>query len=279
MIDVSRLWVTEWIVCGFFAYLIVLARVFPLSNRYRFRVLAVGLVCAGLAVMMSQLRLSPILRLARDWLPAIYLLQGYWLCGLFFRRPMVDVETRLIDADRVLFRLANVTTFLTRGPRLMLECFELTYLLAYPLVPVSFALFCWLGLRSAADSFWTAVLIAGYGCYGFLPWIQTRPPRSLERDSPVTQRGLLFRRLNLLVLGLGSVQVNTFPSGHAAVAIAAALAVMVASSGIGIVLLLLAASITAATVLGRYHYAVDSILGVLVGVLGWWVGFRLGIVV
>ena len=275
MIDASRLWVTEWIVCGFFAYLIVVARVVPLSNRHRFRVLAVGLVCAGLAVMMSQLRLSPILRLARDWLPAIYLLQGYWLCGLFFRRPMVDVEARLIDADRVLFRLANVTTFLMRGPRLVLEYFELTYLLAYPLVPVSFGLFSWLGLRSAADSFWTAVLIAGFGCYGFLPWIQTRPPRHIERDSPVTHRGLLFRRLNGLALDLGSVQVNTLPSGHASVTIAAALAVMSADPGIGMVLLLLAASITTATVLGRYHYAVDSILGVLVGVLGWWVGFRL----
>ena len=32
MIDVSRLWVTEWIVLGFFAYLILLARVFPLSS-------------------------------------------------------------------------------------------------------------------------------------------------------------------------------------------------------------------------------------------------------
>ena len=80
MIDVSRLWVTEWIVLGFFAYLILLARVFPLSSRQRLRVLAVGLVCAGLAVMLSQLRLSPILRVARDWLPAMYLLQGYWLC-------------------------------------------------------------------------------------------------------------------------------------------------------------------------------------------------------
>ena len=135
MIDVSRLWVTEWIVLGFFAYLILLARVFPLSSRQRLRVLAVGLVCAGLAVMLSQLRLSPILRVARDWLPAIYLLQGYWLCGVFFRRPMLAVEQRLIDSDRALFRFTNLTAFLTRGPKLLLEYLELMYLLVYPLVP------------------------------------------------------------------------------------------------------------------------------------------------
>ena len=111
MIDWSRLWVTEWIVLGFFAYLILPARVFPLSSRQRLQLLVVGLVCAGLAVMLSQLRLSPILRVAREWLPAIYLLQGYWLSGLFFRRPMLAVEQRLIDVDRTLFRLANLTAF------------------------------------------------------------------------------------------------------------------------------------------------------------------------
>ena len=274
MIDWSRLWVTERIVLGFFAYLILLARVFPLSSRQRLRVLAVGLVCAGLAVMLSQLRLSPILRVAREWLPAIYLLQGYRLCGLFFRRPMLAVEQRLIDVDSALFRLANLTAFLTRGPKLLLEYLELTCLLVYPLVPISFGLFSWLGFRASADNFWTAILIAGYGCYGCLPWIQTRPPRILERHSPLTGRSLFFRRLNILVLDQGSVQVNTFPSGHASVVVAAALALTSANASVGVLMLIVAASITAAMVLGRYHYTVDSVLGVLVGGLGWWIGFH-----
>ena len=274
MIDLSRLWVAEWIVCGFFVYLTVLARVLPLSGRHQLRVVATGLACAGSVVMLSQLRLSPILQVARDWLPAIYLIQGYWLCGLFFRRPMLDVEERLMDADRMLFRLVNVPSFLARGPRLVLEYFEFTYLLVYPMVPISFGVFLFLGSRAATDNFWTAILIAGFGCYGVLPWIQTRPPRSIERDSPATQRGLLFRRLNLFVLAQGSVQVNTFPSGHASIAVAGALAVSAADPLAGSVLLVLATSITTATIIGRYHYAADSVLGVLVGIIGWWVGFR-----
>ena len=274
MIDVSRLWVTEWIVLGFFAYLILLARVFPLSSRQRLRVLAVGLVCAGLAVMLSQLRLSPILRVARDWLPAMYLLQGYWLCGVFFRRPMLAVEQPLIDSDRALFRVTNLTAFLTRGPKLLLEYLELMYLLVYPLVPISFGLFIWLGFRASADNFWAAILLAGYGCYGWLPWIQTRPPRSLERQNPLTGRNLFFRRLNILVLDRSSVQVNMFPSGHTSVAVAAALALTSASPSVGILMLIAAASITTATVLGRYHYTLDSVLGVFVGGLGWWIGFH-----
>ena len=186
---------------------------------------------------------------------------------------MFALEERPINADRVLFRLTNVTSFLARGPRLVLEYFEFTYLLVYPMVPISFGVFLFFGSREAADNFWTAILIAGYGCYGVLPWIQTRPPRSIERGSPVTQRGLLFRRLNLFVLAHGSVQVNTFPSGHASIAVAGALAVTAADPVAGVVLFVLAASITTATVLGRYHYAADSVLGVVVGLIGWWLGF------
>ena len=66
--------ISEWIVCGFFAYLVLLARLFPVSGRRRARVLLVGLICVGLVVMLSQLRLRLPMRVARDWVPALYLL-------------------------------------------------------------------------------------------------------------------------------------------------------------------------------------------------------------
>ena len=224
--------------------------------------------------MLSQLRLSPILQVVREWIPGLYLVQGYWLCGFFFERPMTAVEQRLIDFDRLVFRTFKVTDFLMRGPRVVLEYFELTYLLAYPFVPVSFAAILWLGARGEADSYWTSLLIAGFGAYGVLPWIQTRPPRAFERQGPADARGLFFRRLNVTVLNHASVQVNTFPSGHASVTCAAALAVATVDTGLGLGFGVIAMSIVLATVLGRYHYAVDSIVGALVGVIAWWIGFH-----
>ena len=274
MIDLTKLWVTEWISCAFFVYLIVLAARRPLPRRHRVRVFAVSLVCTGLAVMFSQLRPSPILRVGREWLPGVYLIQRYWSCGLFFQRPMTHVERRLIGFDRELFRRLHVSDLITRGPRVVLEYFELTYLLAYPFVPVSFAVFYWLGAREQADSFWAALLIAGFGAYGMLPWIQTRPPRALEEKSALDTRGLLLRRLNVAVLDHASVQVNTFPSGHASVTVAAALAVASVSIGVGLMFGVVAMSIIVATVLGRYHYAADSIIGLILGVTAWWYGFH-----
>ena len=84
MNELSQLWFAEWIVIGFFIYLIVLARIFPLGNRARLRILTVGIVCSGLTIMLSQLQLSPTLQLAREWLPVIYLVQGYWCSAAFF---------------------------------------------------------------------------------------------------------------------------------------------------------------------------------------------------
>jgi membrane-associated phospholipid phosphatase len=66
-----------------------------------------------------------------------------------------------------------------------------------------------------------------------------------------------------------SIQVNTLPSGHAAGALATALAVGTIMPFAGIVFLLAALLISIATVMGRYHYVVDTVLGVLVALAAW----------
>lgn len=269
-----ELWTSEWVVCGFFAYLVVLSRVRPLAAGARRRVVLVGLVCIALVLMLSQLRPSPSLELLREWLPAVYLLQGYWLCGVFYRRPMPQVERRLLAVDTWLFGGGRLGRLVARTPRIVCSCFELAYLLAYPLVPAGFGLFVALGQRARADDFWTAALVASFACYGMLPWIQTRPPRALTMRGPLCSPYPVLRRLNGAVLRRLSVQVNTLPSGHAAASTAVGLAVWSASAAAGAVLLGIAAGIAVGTVLGRYHYATDSLSGVLVGALGWWVAFH-----
>ena len=262
--------VSEWIVLGFFAYLIVLARLFPLSGRRRVRVLLVALVCAGLVGMLSQLRLQLPMRVARDWVPAIYLLQGYWSCGLFFERPMRAVETRLLRLDQRLFAFTRLPALVRRAPRALLELLELAYLCAYPFIPATLGLLYASGQRAEVDRFWTAVLIAAFGCYGMLPWLQTRPPRSIAPADPIDRRPVALRRLNIAVLDAGSIRVNTLPSGHAATALAAALTGGELLPGLLPVLVAVALAIALATVVGRYHYALDTVLGLAVGVAAWW---------
>jgi hypothetical protein len=268
------LWTSEWVVCGFFAYLVVLSRVRPLAAAARRRVALVGLVCIAVVIMLSRLRPSPSLELLREWLPAVYLLQGYWLCGLFFQRPSLRIERRLLAFDTWLFERTGLRRAAARAPRLVASWFEATYLLAYPFVPVGFGVFLALGHRGRADAFWTVALIAGFTCYGMLPWIQTRPPRALAADRPLWTPHLRLRRLNTTVLQRMSVQVNTCPSGHAATSMAVALTIVTAGApATGAGFLFVAASIVAATVLARYHYALDTLLGLTVGIAAWGIVF------
>jgi membrane-associated phospholipid phosphatase len=85
----------------------------------------------------------------------------------------------------------------------------------------------------------------------------------------MTSRVAAIRRVNLGLVNRASIQVNTVPSGHAAGALATALAVGSIMPLAGVVFLIAALSISIATVLGRYHYVVDTVLGLLVALAAW----------
>jgi hypothetical protein len=138
-------------------------------------------------------------------------------------------------------------------------------------VPAGYLVFAVSGHSALADQYWTAVLGAEMASYGMLPWIQTRPPRRIQDDGPFNRRQLSVRTLNLFILGRGSIQVNTIPSGHAAGAVAIALSVVGVLPTAGTIFLFLAGAILVASVIGRYHYAMDAILGATMGIIAWWI--------
>jgi hypothetical protein len=184
---------------------------------------------------------------------------------------MPAVEGWLMEIDHRLFRRLHLHTLVARAPRALLESLELSYALCYPLVPAGYFVFASTGHEAWADHYWTTVLGAELTSYGMLPWIQTRPPRSVEPEDPLAPRGVAVRRLNFSILGRGSIQVNTIPSGHAAGAVAIALSVASVLPAAGVVFLAIAVSILVASVVGRYHYALDAVLGAAVGLAAWWI--------
>ena len=145
---------------------------------------------------------------------------------------------------------------------------EAAYLSVYPFIPAGAIVVLNTGAAGAVDRFWVVVLVAGFVCYGALPFLQTRPPRSIEGDT-VGGKSAGVRQLNLAILERGSIGVNTLPSGHASTAVAVALSVWSVAPGAGAVFALLAILIAVSTVVGRYHYAVDTVLGIAVGLVAW----------
>jgi hypothetical protein len=266
--DVLLLRPAEWILAVYFVYLALIAGVVAVPGHRRLAVIATAVlvITTGgvLARWPTPSEWAPALWL-RDWAPLAYILPSYWLPALLVSAPRVAFERRLAALDSRWFGGAALT-LADRLPRVVADLFEGAYLLCSPLLPAGFMVLRFAGVPSAeGDRYWTAVVLAAALSYGALPWLPTRPPRAIE---PAPTRRSPVRALNLYVLGRASVQLNTFPSGHVALAVAIALSVAAAGLPIaGAAFGVIALCITVGSVVGRYHYAADAIAGLLVAVV------------
>jgi membrane-associated phospholipid phosphatase len=250
---------SEWLTIAYFAYLGLIALMRPaMARRRRALIVVVGII----AVLFLARALPPGLmrERVRDWLPAGYLLAGYWLSGLYFTAPMPRVERRFLRFDRFLYR-NGLTSLVAHTPWPFLDFLEFAYLSCFIFVPGGMLVLALSGHAASADRFWTIVLAGEFGSFGVLPWIQTCPPRDVEPPDPINSRGLIVRRLNLYMCGRTSIGWNTFPSGHVAGALAAALAVSEAVPAATAPMFVGAGLIAVSTIVGRYHYAVDAVAG------------------
>ena len=206
---------------------------------------------------------------ARAWLPHAYLVAGYWLPALAMTARPAAFETWLLKTERAWRTLPTAARTLPpplklrRTRRVRHQVAELAYLCCYPLVPAAFIVIYMNGSTSDVNRFWTAVLAAGFACYVSLPWVVSRPPRCLEDAEPPDSA---IRSINVRLLDRFSHGWNTFPSGHVAIAIAAALSTMSVAPRAGIVFLIVAVGIVVGSVRGRYHYTIDALAGVIVGI-------------
>jgi membrane-associated phospholipid phosphatase len=199
--------------------------------------------------------------LLNEWIwPPVLLLIGYWVSGLLFVAPSPAQEAALCWLDNRL----NLRAVPARAPRWLAEVLESAYAGVYLLIPVALIVHVRYSPHPDPDGFWAVVLITDFICFAWLPWIQTRPPRALEPGEPWSSS---VRAFNLRMLGATSINVNTFPSGHAAEALAAALLVAGAPPAVAVAMWAAAVAVSAGAVLGRYHYLVDAIAGWLVAVL------------
>ena len=261
----------QWqeVAVGYVSYLAVVSmarREFARARPPLFTAAAIAWGAQATFVVFGRPALSPALEVV---LPSLVLLTGYWLSGLLFVRPDPGIERWLLSVDERVLTRPGVLAWFRRAPRLVTEYFELSYLLVYLAVPAGAVTLALGGHADQIGRFWTVVLLAEFACYGMLPWIQTRPPRVLEHVESWGPPGAPIRRFNHAILNRASIQANTVPSGHAAGALATALAVGATMPTAGAVFLVVAVCIAAATVLGRYHYVIDTVLGVIVAFAAW----------
>ncbi|MBS1858720.1 MAG: phosphatase PAP2 family protein [Acidobacteria bacterium] len=255
-----------------FAWLVILAwRRSALGRARQVRITAIGAGAIALAVFASQAlpRIVPptVTSIARDWVPLLLLTLFYWQAGGFVTGADATFEGRLLKLDRRL--IAPLLAWCARHPAAgvwFLTYAELAYLSYYGAMPLAIAVLYLTGCARSVDHFWTVVLLAAYGSCAVLPFIQTRPPRAIDPEWSAPPFSGRVRAFNLRILRSGSIQANTFPSAHVAIATACALGLLhVGPVWIGFAFLWMAASIALGAAAGRYHYTADAILGALTG--------------
>src|ERR1700722_15967374 len=258
---------SEWIQIGFAIVLAAAAwiqpffgRPLPVRRRVNITLLAVAPLVAVMLARSTASFLPPLyVSTLRDWLTVALFLVPYWQTGQFFQGPNHRVEARLLAFDRRLMPQTAGTSGTSRtGLGLALE---VAYLFCYPLVPLGLLALYAAGQRAHVASFWLVVLIATYLCYAITPFVPAYPPRDLAGSQPPRAQTGKLRIFNRWILKHGSIHAISFPSAHVASAFAVSLALMRFTPVFGLIFLFISVWISLGAVIGRYHYALDVLLG------------------
>jgi membrane-associated phospholipid phosphatase len=202
---------------------------------------------------------EPSVSIIRDWLPAALLLVPYWQTGQFFLGPNIQIQDRLAALDRWLLPRVAATSGTARTS--IGWSMEVAYLFCYPLVPLGLLVLYVFGLRRYVSSFWLVVLVSTYICYAITLFVPALPPRVLHSGQFVSAPPGKARAFNRWILNHGSIHAISFPSAHVASALAVSLILLRVIPIVGMAFLAVSIWISIGAVIGRYHYALDVILG------------------
>jgi membrane-associated phospholipid phosphatase len=252
---------SESLALGYFLYLGIVCWFRPLSAARRRQIAATSL--ATIAVISAVAAYAP--SGLRDWAPNFYVFVGYFLPGRFFETPSLRFEAWLMKWDRRL--LGDPATRFASWPRAVVAYLDVVYMGCFLLLPAGLLALVLSGHSDAADHYWTMVAGADFTAFLSLTIVQTRPPWALERTAELASAGVHRTALNFVQHG--TIGANTFPSGHTAVSFAIAYALFPLLPAVGTAALLLSASIAVACIVGRYHYVIDVVTGVLLSALVW----------
>ena len=173
----------------------------------------------------------------------------------------------LIAADHFLFGV-HPTVWLERivSPVLteFLECIYLSY---YVLLPAGGFLFYFMAPRKTFEVTLTAVCLAFYVCFlGYVLLPAEGPWKSLAHLQMVDIDDSFFRQIVAAVQRTGGIVGGCFPSAHVSVACAALTSFFFFCRSVFYPLVPYTLLLAFATVYGRYHYAIDSLAGVVIGI-------------
>lgn len=266
---------SEWVLLAWLGYAAAVAALRPVSPAVRYVTILFNLevaACLTLLAYAASLRGSPLLGIARDWLPFFVLLLAYREMA-WFALPYRGhaLENAWVAWDRLVLRGGGRAVIEFLGPVLP-AALEVCYTLVYALGPFAVAMLYCYRRRDRVDGFLLTLSLGVLLCYAQFPLWPSEPPRSVFPGQDFPTYGTLFRRFNWWLLASYGMHTSVFPSAHVAGAFSAALGMRRALPGqpwVGRLLWGMAISIATATVYGRYHYLADALAGLAMALVAY----------
>ena len=256
----------EWVALAYFSYLPSLGLIRGISMEH-----LVVLACIPVALWVAWRAQScsndKSLEVLRDWWPLGLIPVGYWALEWFAAPPRGEMEVFLVRWDRFILHGAHFQTVVGVAGSFFPALLEMLYLFVYAMPPVCLAILYACGGRPQVPRFLLLLFAGTFATYALLPFIRVISPRIAFPNSDLPPYSGIMRDLNTWVLDHLDISTSVLPSGHVAVALSSALGMVDAlpqRPGLGRFALGMASLVYLATVYGRYHYAVDGLVSILV---------------
>jgi len=262
---------SEWILAVYFTYVTALSWILPVQPGVPVRTIIVNGLVLCLYAILLRFRDSIAVEHLRNWIPLALMLLAYkeigWLAPASHDHRL---EQSWIVWDRLLltrWRLRNAIE--SAGP-LFPSILELCYVLVYALPAFSMTMLYVYRKSHDTERLLVIYLLGLFLSYVQFPYWPSEPPRIVFPGEDTSAIDTVVRQFNHWILGGYGIHTSVFPSAHVSGAFAAAFAlkrVLAEHRWLYRAVFVYATLVAIATVYGRYHYAVDAIAGVAVGML------------
>jgi len=220
---------------------------------------------------------SPILIFLRNWYPVLLLTPMFEELGRITTILFPYwVEVPLMRWDHLLFGVHPTVWFGQIAHPWLTEYMEFSYFMYFLLIPIGGFPLYFRGKKEEFNKFLFNVLLAYYISFiGFLFFPARGPWETMVDLHSAPLQGGFFLSLVRKIQSVGSIHGGCLPSSHVAAAFAILFSAKRYEKTVFWILLPIVLSLAVAVVYTRYHYAVDSLAGVAVGIICAFIGPRI----
>jgi len=261
---------SEWLLVIFFGYVAVIGFFFPGRPRLYGGVAPITQCLAIFCILIliayfERGRSKAFISRVRDWLPILYTFIAFREMELFLPRTFSgQLEASWIALDRSLLERYHLHSAIEALGTAIPLYLEACYLFVYGISLICVGILYARGKRACVDRFWTIFLTGTLVAYALFPYFPSQPPRIVFPTVDAPGITTWVRQMNLFILNKATIHVGVFPSAHVSSAFACAWAMFLLvpeRKRIAWILVIYAASVSIATIYGRYHYTADVIAG------------------